>query len=157
MYLYICFNKKNNNTQNKQIMKTTKINFALLFFAILFSGFANSQQQLFQADKYQLDPSDETEVIIDDIVNPIDESLEPFKARIYPNPSLTGKVKMSWLDNQNVDKILLLPDNFDNFVKIDVKDVKEITIDNLENGYYYVKFYFNQELLATQKLKVIKE
>ena len=149
--------KNNNNTQNKQIMKTTKINFAILFFAILFSGFANSQQHIFQADKYQLDPSDETEVIIDDIVNPIDESLEPFKALIYPNPSLTGKVKMSWLDNQNVDKILLLPDNFDNFVKIDVKDVKEITIDNLENGYYYVKFYFNQELLATQKLKVIKE
>ena len=138
-------------------MNTTKFNIALLLIAMAFSAYVSGQQHLIQADKYQLDPSDETEVIIDDIVNPIDESLEPFKARIYPNPSLTGKVKMSWLDNQNVDKILLLPDNFDNFVKIDVKDVKEITIDNLENGYYYVKFYFNQELLATQKLKVIKE
>ena len=138
-------------------MNTTKFNIALLLIAMAFSAYVSGQQHLIQADKYQLDPSDETEVIIDDIVNPIDESLEPFKALIYPNPSLTGKVKMSWLDNQNVDKILLLPDNFDNFVKIDVKDVKEITIDNLENGYYYVKFYFNQELLATQKLKVIKE
>lgn len=138
-------------------MNTTKFNIALLLIAMAFSAYVSGQQHLIQADKYQLDPSDETEVIIDDIVNPIDESLEPFKALIYPNPSLTGKVKMSWLDNQNVDKIILLPDNFDNFVKIDVKDVKEITIDNLENGYYYVKFYFNQELLATQKLKVIKE
>ena len=138
-------------------MNTTKFNIALLLIAMAFSAYVSGQQHLIQADKYQLDPSDETEVIIDDIVNPIDESLEPFKALIYPNPSLTGKVKMSWLDNQNVDKIILLPDNFDNFVKIDVKDVKEITIDNLENGYYYVKFYFNQELLATQKLMVIKE
>ena len=51
-------------------MKTTKINLALLFFAILLSGFVNSQQNIFQADKYQLDPSNETEIIIDDIVHP---------------------------------------------------------------------------------------
>ena len=138
-------------------MKSTKINLALLFFAILLSGFANSQQAIFQADKYQLDESNETEIIIDDLVNPHDDTAEPFKALIYPNPSFAGKVKMSWLDNQNVDKIILLPDNFDNVVEIDVKDVKEITIDNLENGYYFVKFYFNQQLLATQKLKVMKE
>jgi len=138
-------------------MKSTKINLALLFFAIIFSGIANSQQNIYQADKYQLDPSNETEIIIDDIVHPIDETAEPFKALIYPNPSLTGKVKMSWMDNQDVDYIILIPDNFDNVVEIEVKDVKEITIDNLENGHYYVKFYFNQQLLATQKLKVMKE
>ncbi len=149
--------QQNKNTQNKQIMKTTKINFALRFFAILFSGFANSQQAIFQADKYQLDPSNETEIIIDDIVNPIDESAEPFKALIYPNPSLTGKVKMSWMDNQDVDYIILIPDNFDNVVEMNIKDAKEITINNLEDGHYYVKFYFNQQLLATQKLKVMKE
>ncbi|MDB3905365.1 hypothetical protein N9335_02690, partial [Crocinitomicaceae bacterium] len=123
-------------------MKSTKINLALLFFAIIFSGIANSQQNIYQADKYQLDPSNETEIIIDDIVHPIDETAEPFKALIYPNPSLTGKVKMSWMDNQDVDYIILIPDNFDNVVEIEVKDVKEITIDNLENGHYYVKFYF---------------
>ena len=138
-------------------MNTTKFNIALLLIAMAFSAYVSGQQHLIQADKYQLDPSDETEVIIDDIVNPIDEAAEPFKALIYPNPSLTGKVKMSWLDNQNVDKILLLPDNFDNVVEIHVKDAKEITIDSLENGHYYVKFYFNQQLLATQKLKVMKE
>ncbi len=138
-------------------MKSTKINLALLFFAILLSGFANSQQAIFQADKYQLDESNETEIIIDDLVNPHDDTAEPFKALIYPNPSFTGKVKMSWLDNQNVDKIILIPDNFDNVVEMNIKDAKEITINNLENGHYFVKFYFNQQLLATQKLKVIKE
>ena len=51
-------------------MKTTKINFALLFLAILITGFANSQQANYQADKYSLDEADETENIIDDIVNP---------------------------------------------------------------------------------------
>ncbi len=138
-------------------MKTTKINFALLFFAILITGYANSQQANYQADKYSLDEADETEIIIDDIVNPNDESTEPFKAMIYPNPSLTGKVKMSWMDNQNVDYIILVPDNFDNVVEINLKDVKEVTVDNLENGHYYIKFYFQQNLLATQKLKVMKE
>ena len=138
-------------------MKTTKINFALLFFAILISGFANSQQAIYQADKYSIDESDETEVIIDDIVNPNDESSEQFKAMIYPNPSFTGKVKMSWMDNQNVDYIILVPDNFDNVVEINLKDAKEVTVDNLENGHYYIKFYFKQNLLATQKLKVMKE
>ena len=138
-------------------MKTTKINFALLFFAILITGFANSQQANYQADKYSLDEADETEIIIDDIVNPNDESIEPFKAMIYPNPSFTGKVKMSWMDNQNVDYIILVPDNFDNVVEINLKDAKEVTVDNLENGHYYIKFYFKQNLLATQKLKVMKE
>ena len=138
-------------------MKTTKINFALLFFAILITGFANSQQAIYQADKYSIDESDETEVIIDDIVNPNDESSEQFKAMIYPNPSFTGKVKMSWMDNQNVDYIILVPDNFDNVVEINLKDAKEVTVDNLENGHYYIKFYFKQNLLATQKLKVMKE
>ena len=138
-------------------MKTTKINFALLFFAILISGFANSQQAIYQADKYSIDESDETEVIIDDIVNPNDESSEQFKAMIYPNPSFTGKVKMSWMDNQNVDYIILVPDNFDNVVEINLKDAKEVTVDNLENGHYYIKFYFKQNHLATQKLKVMKE
>jgi len=61
------------------------------------------------------------------------------------------------MDNQNVDYIILVPDNFDNVVEINLKDVKEVTIDNLENGYYYIKFYFQQNLLATQKLKVMKE
>ena len=138
-------------------MKTTKINFALLFFAILITGFANSQQANYQADKYSLDEADETEIIIDDIVNPNDEITEPFKAMIYPNPSFTGKVKMSWMDNQNVDYIILVPDNFDNVVEINLKDAKEVTVDNLENGHYYIKFYFKQNLLATQKLKVMKE
>ncbi len=138
-------------------MKTTKFNIALLFFAILLSGFVNSQQELIQADKYQLEESDETEIIIDNWVNPHDENVEPFKAVIYPNPSLTGKVKMSWLDNQNVDQIFLIRDNFDAVMEISIKGDKEVVIDSLEDGHYFVKFYLKQQLLATQKLKVIRE
>lgn len=138
-------------------MKTTKFNIALLFVAILISGFAGAQQELFQADKYQLDEANETEIIIDDLVNPHYGNVEPFKALIYPNPSLTGKVKISWLDNQNVDQIILIRNNWDGIIEISIKDEKEIIIDSLEDGKYYVKFFFQKKLLATQKLKVIKE
>ena len=41
---------------------------------ILFTVFANNQQAIYQADKYSIDESDEAEVIIDEIVNPNDES-----------------------------------------------------------------------------------
>jgi len=55
---------------------------------------------------------------------------------IYPNPSFMGKVKMSWMDNQNVDYIILVLDNFDNVVEINLKEAKEVTVDNLKNGQY---------------------
>lgn len=137
-------------------MKTTKFTTALLFVAILFSGYV-SGQQFIQADKYQLDETNETEIIIDDLTNPHYTNVEPFKALIFPNPSLTGKVKMSWLDNQNVDQVILLRNDWDGMIEISIKDEKEIIVDSLENGIYFVKFFYNQKLLATQKLKIIKE
>ena len=137
-------------------MKTTKFTTALLFVAILFSGYV-SGQQFIQADKYQLDETNETEIIIDDLTNPHYTNVEPFKALIFPNPSLTGKVKMTWLDNQNVDQVILLRNDWDGMIEISIKDEKEIIIDSLENGIYFVKFFYNQKLLATQKLKIIKE
>tara|TARA_B110000285_G_C14765881_1_gene441683 strand:- start:63 stop:476 length:414 start_codon:yes stop_codon:yes gene_type:complete len=137
-------------------MKTTKFTTALFFVAILFSGYV-SGQQFIQADKYQLDETNETEIIIDDLTNPHYTNVEPFKALIFPNPSLTGKVKMTWLDNQNVDQVILLRNDWDGMIEISIKDEKEIIIDSLENGIYFVKFFYNQKLLATQKLKIIKE
>ena len=137
-------------------MKTTKFTTALLFVAILFSGYV-SGQQFIQADKYQLDETNETEIIIDDLTTPHYTNVEPFKALIFPNPSLTGKVKMTWLDNQNVDQVILLRNDWDGMIEISIKDEKEIIIDSLENGIYFVKFFYNQKLLATQKLKIIKE
>ena len=93
-------------------IKATRINFATLFLVILITGFANNQQSiLYQVDKYSIGESGETDVIIHDIVNPNDESAEPFKAMIYPNPSLMGKVKIFWMDNQNIDQIILVLDN----------------------------------------------
>ena len=137
-------------------MKTTKFTTALFFVAILFSGYV-SGQQFIQADKYQLDETNETEIIIDDLTNPHYTNVEPFKALIFPNPSLTGKVKMTWLDNQNVDQVILLRNDWDGMIEISIKDEKEIIIDSLENGIYFVKFFYNQKLLATEKLKIIKE
>ena len=55
---------------------------------------------------------------------------------IYPIPSFIGKVKMSWMDNQNVDSIILVLDNFDNVVEINLKVAKEVKVDNLKNGQY---------------------
>jgi len=69
-------------------------------------------------------------------VNPNVESTEPFIVMIYPNPSFIGKVKMSWMDNQNVGSIILVLDNFDNVVEINLKVAKEVTVDNLKNGQY---------------------
>ena len=126
-------------------MKTTKFTTALLFVAILFSGYV-SGQQFIQADKYQLDETNETEIIIDDLTNPHYTNVEPFKALIFPNPSLTGNVKMSWLDNQNVDQVILLRNDWDGMIEISIKDEKEIIVDSLENGIYFVKFFYNQKL-----------
>ncbi len=138
-------------------MKTTKINIALLFVAILLSGLVIGQQEFIQVDKSQLDETNETEIVIDDLINPNHNNSEQFKALIYPNPSFTGKVKMTWNDDQNVDRILLMRVGWDDVTEISINHQKEITIDGLMEGGYYVKFFYNSELLATQKLTVIKE
>jgi len=138
-------------------MKTTKINIALLFVAILLSGLVIGQQEIIQVDKTQLDETNDTEIVIDDLINPFHNNSEQFKALIYPNPSFTGKVKMTWQDDQNVDRILLMRVGWDDVMEINIQDQKEITIDSLMEGDYYVNFFYYSELLATQKLTVIKE
>ena len=138
-------------------MKKTKINIALLFVAILLSGLVIGQQEIIQVDKTQLDETNDTEIVIDDLINPYHNNSEEFKALIYPNPSFTGKVKMTWNDDQNVDRILLMRVGWDDVTEISINHQKEITIEGLMEGDYYVKFFYNSELLATQKLTVIKE
>ena len=138
-------------------MKTTKINIALLFAAILLSGLVIGQQEMIQVDKTQLDETNNTEIVIDDLINPHHNNSEQFKALIYPNPSFTGKVKMTWQDDQNVDLIMLMRVGWDDVTEINIEHQKEIQIDGLLEGAYYVKFLYNSQLLATQKLTVIKE
>ncbi len=138
-------------------MKTTKINIALLFVAILLSGMVIGQQEIIQVDKYQLDETNETQIVIDDLVNPYHVNSEPFKALIYPNPSYTGKVKITWMDDQELDQVFFMKLGWDEILEINVQDQHEITVDNLLDGLYYVKFFNKGKLLATQKLTIIKE
>ena len=129
-------------------MNTTKFNTLLLFVSVMLTGYASSQQEMIQADKFQLSETQESEIIIDDIINP-HYNVDPFKALIYPNPSLTGKVKMSWMDDQNVDQVILIRDTWDGIIEISVKNENEIIVDSLEDGKYYVQFFSNQKLLTT--------
>ena len=140
-------------------MKTQQIHVALLLITMAVSAYASGQQELIQADKYQIEETNESEIINDNWFGPSphNENSNPFKALIYPNPSLTGKVRITWHDHWNVDQILIFRDNFDGIIEIDIIDGKEVTIDSLEDGYYYVKFYSKQKLLGTQKLKVTRE
>ena len=136
-------------------MKTI-LNTVLLSSAIIFSGYVSSQQEIKTEDKFQVDNNQESVITIDDITNPNYNS-EFFKAIIFPNPTFTGKVKMTWQDDQNVDQILLMRVGWDDVTEINIEHQKEITIDGLLEGSYYVKFFYNNEFLAAQKLTVIKE
>lgn len=140
-------------------MKTQQIHVALLLIAMAVSAYVSGQQEFIQADKYQIEEINESEFINDNWFGPSlhDEISKPFKARIYPNPSLTGKVKIMWQDHWDVDQIIMFRDAFDEVIEIDILDDKGATIDSLENGKYFVQFYSKQKLLATQKLKVIRE
>ena len=140
-------------------MKTQQIHVALLLIAMAISAYASGQQEFIQADKYQIEETNESEFINDNWFGPSPhyENSKPFKAVIYPNPSLTGKVKITWHDHWNVDQIIMFRDTFDGVIEIDIPDEQGVTINSLEEGNYYLKFYSKQQLLATQKLKVIRE
>ena len=90
----------------------------------------------------------------DDMLNHSHHSLNAFEVKIYPNPSPTGKIKMEWADGQNVDQITILSqDNKLNFV---VKNQSELTVDGLENGKYFIRFYSKKKLLGIKQIKVMK-
>lgn len=126
-------------------MKTKHIHIALLLGALAFSAYATGQQELIQEDKYELvDPSNIAQT-------------EPFKALIFPNPSYTGTVKISWNEEHDVDRITVSNILFDELVHINIKDENEIKLYSLQEGFYFVKFYSQNELLKTQKMQVIRQ
>ena len=92
----------------------------------------------------------------DDISNHSHHSLNAFQVKIYPNPSITGKIKMQWLDGQNVDQIIILSQNSDSMLNFTVKNQSELTVDGLENGKYFIRFYSNKKLLGIKQIKVMK-
>jgi len=82
----------------------------------------------------------------------------PFKVSVSLDSKSKDQVKMSWSDNENVDKILIIENGQDNIIKeIKINNQKEITVSGLQNGMYEVQFFYKKNLLATHQIKIIKE
>ena len=74
------------------------------------------------AKKDKLDFSQEQK---DDMIDNTDHSqfsLNALDVKIYPNPSTTGKIKMEWLDGQNIDQIVIVAQGQDNMLNFFVKN-----------------------------------
>ena len=84
------------------------------------------------------------------------EVTNDFRVKIYPNPSLIGKVKMEWPDWAEVDKIQLNNTTTNQVRVIDVeKGIRKMTISDLVEGSYLVRFISEETILGIRKLKVI--
>ena len=108
------------------------------------------------AKKDKLDFSQEQK---DDMIDNTDHSqfsLNALDVKIYPNPSTTGKIKMEWLDGQNIDQIVIVAQGQDNMLNFFVKKQSELTVDGLENGKYFIRFYNNNKILGIKQVKVMK-
>jgi len=92
----------------------------------------------------------------DDMSNHSHHSLNALEVKIYPNPSTTGKIKMEWLDGQNVDQIVIIAQGQDNMLNFFVKKQSELTVDGLESGKYFIRFFSNKKLLGVKQIKVMK-
>ena len=83
-------------------------------------------------------------------------ALNALKVKIYPNPSTSGNVKMEWANEQQIDQIIILSQGEDNKLNFYVKKQNELTVDNLENGKYFVRFYSQNKLKGIRQIKVMK-
>jgi len=82
----------------------------------------------------------------------------PFKVSVSPDFKSKDQVKMSWSDNEKVDKILIIENEQDNIIKeVKINNQKEITVSGLQNGMYEVQFFYKKNLLATHQIKINKE
>ena len=63
---------------------------------------------------------------------------------------------MDWSDEQKIDQIIIMAQGQDNTLKFFVKQQSELTVDGLENGKYFIRFYNNNKLLGIKQLKVMK-
>lgn len=84
------------------------------------------------------------------------EVTNDFRVRIYPNPTLLGKVKMEWPDWAEVNKIQLNNTTTNQVRIIEVeKGIRKITVSDLIEGSYLVRFLDGDTILGIKKLKVI--
>ena len=83
-------------------------------------------------------------------------ALNALKVKIYPNPSTTGNIKMEWANEYQIDQIIILSQGEDSKLNFYVKKQNELTVDGLENGKYFVRFYSQNKLKGIRQIKVMK-
>ena len=89
--------------------------------------------------------------------NPLNPAVsQVFRANIYPNPTLIGKVKMNWPDWAEVTEIHMILASTNEIKVINVEEGQtHVTASNLQEGVYIVRFMRKNQILGVRKLKVI--
>lgn len=119
----------------------------LLGASILISGNSISQDNLQQKDPFNIEST-----VGGNLLYP---TSQVFRANIFPNPTLISKVKMSWPDWAEVTEIQMIMVETNQVKVLSIEeDQTLITVSNLEEGVYIIRFIRKDELLGTQKLKV---
>lgn len=129
-------------------MKSTITNIFLGTF-ILISGSVMSQDNAVQKQPFGLEST-----VSGNLLNPSVSEL--FRANIYPNPTLIGKVKMNWPDWAEVTEIQMVHASTNEMKIINVEEGQtHVTASNLQEGVYIVRFMRKNQVLGMRKLKVI--
>lgn len=129
-------------------MKSTITNIFLGTF-ILISGSLMSQDNAIQKQPFGLEST-----VSGNLLNP--PVSEVFRANIYPNPTLIGKVKMNWPDWAEVTEIYMILASTNEIKVINVEEGQtHVTASNLQEGVYIIRFMRKNQILGVRKLKVI--
>lgn len=129
-------------------MKSTITNIFLGTF-ILISGSVMSQDNAIQKQPFGLEST-----VSGNLLNP--SVSEVFKANIYPNPTLIGKVKMNWPDWAEVTEIQMVLTSTNEMKSINIEEGQtHVAASNLQEGVYIVRFIHKNVVLGMRKLKVI--
>ena len=129
-------------------MKSTITNIFLGTF-ILISGSVMSQDNAVQKQPFGLEST-----VSGNLLNPSVSEL--FRANIYPNPTLIGKVKMNWPDWAEVTEIQMVLASTNEMKIINVEEGQtHVTASNLQEGVYIVRFMRKNQVLGMRKFKVI--
>jgi len=116
---------------------------------ILISGQAMSQDNALQKQPFGVEST-----VSGNLLNP--PVSEAFRANIYPNPTLIGKVKMNWPDWAEVTEIHMILASTNEIKVINVEEGQtHVTASNLQEGVYIVRFMRKNQILGVRKLKVI--
>lgn len=116
---------------------------------ILISGQAMSQDNAMQKQPFGVEST-----VSGNLLNP--PVSEVFRANIYPNPTLIGKVKMNWPDWAEVTEIYMILASTNEIKVINVEEGQtHVTASNLQEGVYIVRFMRKNQILGVRKLKVI--